>query len=99
MKAHDFPNCCTAKILTGFGGTLLQENGPYDISKKKMEVYLDEQEKVQRLEGKAVVVIATNSQQKRINSVLRQKGYTHSKWMNKSQHPETKVRIWHKALN
>ncbi len=98
MKTVDFPACCTAKIVTEFGESDYAEGGPLEPIKEAVNAYLKIAELNTRLSGLAVVVVTTNNEQSVTNKVLRERGYKHSKWMKKRQHPATKIRIWHKPL-
>jgi len=99
MRINSFPGCCTAVILSEFGESSVAEGGPKKITKEEVKEYIEKQMKVYKHVGHAMVVITTNNQQIITNSVLLELGFSKSRWMSKKQHPGTKVRLWHKALN
>lgn len=98
MKLTDFPACCTATVARGFGESIYAEDGNDEVSNEQIDVFLKNAEEVQRDLGMAVIVATTNNQQTTANDVLRKRGYKHSKWMKKKQHPHTKIRLWFKPL-
>ena len=103
MVTTDFPYCCTAKILAGFGESDVAEGGNRKYSEEKIEEYILERIDIYgtpgAFSGLAALVVTTNSEQKTTNKVLRKLGFRHSQWMTKHQHPETKIRIWWYHLN
>jgi len=94
MKAQNFPNCCTARIVYDFGGTRLSgmDTEPTNENVLKRQIK-DEMRWSSR--GRLFVAI-TNSDQKTAAKVLRELGFSHSKWLSKAQHSETKMRLWWK---
>lgn len=96
----DFPHCCTAKIIYGFGGTTTADVNAYQIAtKEELNLQIEAKERYAKTTGNAVVIITLNSAQKIGDKVLRSRGYKHSKWMSKSAHPKVKLRVYYKALN
>ena len=94
MHLHDFHGCCTATILTGFGGTSTAEYGSYkqpNYSELRDEIVSQLNSTPSKF---AVVTATTNDQQTIANKVLEDLGFKHSKWMTKTQHSETKLRLW-----
>lgn len=89
MQLTDFTNCCNAKILYDFGETDLSACGQ-DID-RHMETHLDEAIQYHR---RMLLVAITSNEQTTINGLLRSKGFKHSSWMGKNQHPETQIRLW-----
>ncbi len=98
MRTLDFPYCCTAKIVADLGESDIAAGGNQEVTKKEVNDYLRKTEVSYRAYGFAVLVVTTNNEQAVANKILKERGYFHSKWMSKSNHPETKVRLWHKPL-
>jgi hypothetical protein len=94
MKSQAFPNCCTAKILSDFGGTNLSAGNQAPTSEDGMRAWV--QQRMQYVSRGHVFVVITNSAQDVANRVLRELGFSHSKWMSKAQHSESKMRLWWK---
>jgi len=94
MKSQMFPNCCTARILSDFGGTPVTGGQRRAASEDEVMVWI--QRRMNAVGRGQVFVIMTNSDQDTANKVLRQLGFSHSKWMKKTQHPQTKMRLWWK---
>ncbi len=97
MIVRDFPHCCTAKIIADFGESIVAEGGDRPVTLEEVTDYL--KEKIDRyangiFSGYAVLVAITNSDQKTASKALRQLGFKHSTWMQKKQHPDTKIRLW-----
>ena len=92
MQLIDFPVCCTAHIITGLGETPVAEGGFKKIT--KTEILTKLRQWVENCEHHAMFVATTNDQQTTANKVLRELHFKHSVWMEKEQHPETKVRLW-----
>ena len=94
MKTKEFPLCCTAKVICDFGGTRTSEGDWGATDEKKLRREIKDQ---LRWQSKGTVLVAiTNSTQKVASKVLRELGFFHSKWMSKSQHRSTKIRLWWK---
>ena len=94
MKSQGFPNCCTARILSDFGGTRLSAGDREPTNEDEMRAWV--QQRMSYAARGQVFVIITNSAQDIANKVLRELGFSHSKWMSKAQHRETKMRVWWK---
>ena len=94
MKSQLFPNCCTARILSDFGGTNLSagDRAPTDEDELKTWIH----HRMQYTSRGHMFVVITNSKQNVANRVLRELGFSHSKWMSKAQHSESKMRLWWK---
>ncbi len=97
MNIVDFPFCCTAHILTDFGESAVAEGGNKQIKEKDLIKYIKDQ--ALKYDEHAVLTAITNSQQKTANKALRKLGFNRSKWMNKKQHSNTKIRLWYKHIN
>jgi len=94
MKAVEFPGCCTAIICHDFGGTPLAAGRKSAVAKAKIKEWLKEERHLTL--GRRCLVVMTNNQQTAANSVLLELGFKHSAWMSKSQHSESKIRLWWK---
>jgi len=94
MKSQSFPNCCTARILSDLGGTSLSAGRRAPIDEDEIKAWI--QQRMQYISRGHVFVVITNSEQDAANKVLRELGFSHSKWMSKAQHRETKMRLWWK---
>ena len=100
LISRAFPACCTAKIIAGFGETATASvNTSQETTEEELNTQLNSMEKYSKDCGDAVVIITLNSDQKTGDKVLRSRGYKHSKWMSKTQHPKQKLRVYYKALN
>jgi hypothetical protein len=108
MEVVEFEGCCTAKIVTGFGQTETAEyeyrptDNPYleagELPVNAIEGKLRSLERRRRARGDAVLTAITNNEQVNANEALLNQGWQHSGWMSKTQHPNTKVRLWFKPL-
>jgi len=94
MRYIGFPNCCTATILYDLGGTSVSGMSTWPISKEDITQYITHL--LDNCYGGHTIVVATNSEQKVANEALRDMGFSHSKWMSKDAHPNTKLRLWWK---
>lgn len=94
MISEGFPNCCTARILSDFGGTPV--TGGQRVAASEDEVMMWIQQRMNAVGRGQVFIVMTNSDQDVANKVLRQLGFSHSKWMKKAQHPQTRMRLWWK---
>ena len=92
LKVKDFPMCCTSKVLCDFGGTSVADGyvGAHvktkDLEKEILRAIWDY--------GHHCLTAFTNDQQKKANKLLLKHGFQHSVWMSKSQHRNTKIRLW-----
>jgi len=98
MKNLNFPYCCTACIIVGFGESDVAEGGPKNYSVKEIEGYIRAQLNSYHNSGMAAVVVTTNDHQTKANTALRNLKFEHSTWMSKKQHRKTKVRLWWKQM-
>jgi hypothetical protein len=99
IETRDFPYCCTAKILVNFGESCISEGDNFQVDADIVKAELKNQIYLEKISGKALVVATTNTQQKTANRVLKELGFSHSEWLQKEQHKNTKVRLWYLALN
>jgi hypothetical protein len=96
MNISGIESCCTARILSGFGAADAalypdQYNGLRFPNTK--EALLNQMLTAKR-SGNAVVIAFTNNKQKEGNALLREIGFKRTKWMSKTAHPNTKLRLW-----
>lgn len=94
-----FPHCCVAKLLIGFGETDvtdIADGAEYNPDVLQEEIL--KRVRKAREEGNAVLIATTNDEQEIANEVLEETGFYSSEWMEKDKHPETKVKLWWKAL-
>ena len=99
MKKLEFPYCCTASILVDFGESDIAEGGAKNYSVEKIKNYIMGALNSPYVVNDAAVVIITNTEQSKVNEVLRSLKFEHSTWMAKEQHEETKIRIWWKQIS
>jgi len=92
-----FPQCCTARVIHSFGGThtaIVTDRVPKEsiirAIKRKISHYEEH--------GIAMLVATTNDEQVEANKALRELGFSHSPWMEKEEHFETRVRLWWKHI-
>ena len=98
LEMQGFPRCCTASLVANFGETgvaiFSEKIGKDDIVEALRTCIKDSHSR-----GKAAVVCTTNSEQKEANAALREVGFHSSAWMDKTLHPETKLRLWWYPIN
>lgn len=94
MKSVNFPGCCTAKVLHNLGGTPLAAGRKSNWPEEKLKAWL--MVKIRNYRGRSCLVVTTNDQQTTVNKVLKELGFEHSAWMSKTQHSESKLRLWWK---
>ena len=94
MKLKDFPHCCTAKLAVDFGESDVAFGGNFKNTPEAVEGWLKAQINSPYNAAMATIVAITNSQQPSAAKALRKLGFSHSKWMGKSQHGNTKIRLW-----
>lgn len=101
LELRDFPNCCTMQVIVGFGGTDVAgarlATNPSD--RAELATQIETLCTQARRSGKAIVHATTNNEQTEAVAALRESGFAHSRWAEKTQHPETTVRSWYKRLN
>jgi hypothetical protein len=96
MQTLNFPFCCTGKILADFGDTVLSSGNKEPQTVEAVVEYIEKQMAIQSY--MAFMTAVTNSDQTAANIALRRLGFNCSNWMTKKQHPNTKVRLWWKAI-
>lgn len=101
MKIASIPSCCTAKIVSYFQtaaavGPEHQYPG-LNIGNSKQDL-LNEMLR-QKHNGQAMVIAFTNDKQKDANKMLKEIGWKSTKWATKTQHPETRLKLWWFALD
>lgn len=98
MKILEFPHCCTAKILVDFGESTIAEGGDREVTYDEVLSFVKEQMSAWYNKYLAVFTAITNSEQSVANKVLTDLEFEHSDWMSKTQHQETKIRLWWKPV-
>ena len=102
LELVEFPNCCTMKVIVGFGGTeiagrRLRDN---DTTEEDLLQEVNGLVDLARRRGNAIVLATINNEQEQARRVLAQAGFGgRSRWANKDTHPETTVRLYYKRLN
>lgn len=97
MNIRQFTGCCTAKILTGLGGTITAEDEFRPKTRATVEdikSFIGTHVNNLRVKGDAVITATTNNEQTVANQALEELGFQSSGWMSKAQHPETKLKLW-----
>lgn len=101
MNLLDFPGCCTADILTGFGqtGTAEYEYRPDTLlTHHKVASGVLAKMRYSRKCGHATIVVTLNSQQKTALEVLRALNWHVSEPLGKRNHSETDLHVCYCAL-
>ena len=98
-KSLFFPHCCTGSVLVSFGESFTAEGGFFEQDVERLEADILNEIRYQKRYGSAFISATTNDEQIAVNKVLLRLGFSHSKWMSKELHPDTKVRLWWLALN
>jgi hypothetical protein len=105
MKVSEYPGCCTAVVLSGFGNSQTGMRG-HDVPagghspeeferlvKYKLDYCLRDM-------GKAIVTCTLTDEQDKEAKVLKKLGFKHSRWISKRAHKETRLRLyWKEADN
>lgn len=99
MRKINFPYCCTASILVDFGESDVAEGGNKNYTTEEIKKYVTAEITSPYAACDAAIVIITNSEQTKVNSVLREMEFDHSTWMSKEQHEETQIRIWWQQIS
>lgn len=94
MKQKSFPGCCTARVLHDLGGTSLSMGKKDDWPEAKLKAWLES--KVKTHKGDNCLVVITNNKQTVANKILKDLGFGSSGWMSKSQHSESRIKLWWK---
>jgi hypothetical protein len=95
LSIEKFPNCCNAYIIGNFGGTHTA------VVKRKLtqkQIESDLNSYIHTYGGK-LLVATTNNKQITANRALRACGFKRTKYMEKRQHPETKLAMWWKPID
>lgn len=102
---HNVPGCCTALMMVGLGPTdtagirARTANAQNDNTVDGLVVGINQHIENARHNGFAILMATTTNQQLAGIEALRRCGFAHSKWAEKTRHPETRVRLWYKRLN
>lgn len=97
IRSTGFTNCCTANTLYGFFSDYSHKLADEEDKKKLLQEYnemLEKHEQQSKREGNAVVVAITTEKQKVASKILRERGYSHSKWMSSKKYTH-KIRLWY----
>jgi hypothetical protein len=102
MHTLEFPGCCTAKVLTGFGETNTAEfeyrpslRQDRDDIELQLVLHCAELKEI----GMGIATAMTNSDQVEANAALEAHGWESSKWCTKGQHSDRKLKLWFKCLD
>lgn len=99
LEVSSFPLCCTAKVISNFGGTVTsgghQKDLPIDQLRSELSEYITKYSKY----GLAFLSVVLNDSQKDGLTLMEEFGFEGSGWMEKPNHPETKVQLFWKHLN
>ena len=97
MNRISFPGCCTAQILNGFDSiNTMQWNLKQSVPTK--EELLEQCHKSRQAGQGILVAILTNTQKEGLK-VLKECGFTRTRAISKTHHPETKLILLWKALD
>lgn len=95
----DFPGCCTAKIVTGFGQTGYGERryAPLrPLSVDDILTFLEDRVRMLRRAGNIALLYATtNSEQTIAEEALKKFGFVPTEAVSKNQHMDVKLTGWH----
>lgn len=95
MEIRQMPGCCSAKLIVGFGGTVITSVGS---ARQPNKGWLKHQLKQEigyiKRDGNGLAVAYTNNQQTVANEVLQEMGFFNSGKVSKRKHPETQVIMW-----
>lgn len=101
LDVFDMPNCCTMKVLSGFGQSA--HGGLHSRNRQTTEDGIvrdiEEQITLRRQQGMAMLLATTTDEQENANRALRRCGFAHSRFAEKTRHPRTRVRLWYLRLN
>lgn len=88
-------NCCSAKLIYGFGGTITAMHGPRGHHHKgDLKRGIKEAISTIRRNGNGLVVAYTNQQQTVANQVLQELGFHNTGKVSKRKHSDTKLIMW-----
>ncbi len=101
MKIDSIPSCCTAKIFSYFEtaaavGAEHQYPG-VDIGHTKQDLLRELLNLKQS--GQAMAIAFTNDKQVNANAMLKEVGFKSTKWATKTQHANTRLKLWWMALD
>jgi hypothetical protein len=101
IDVRPFPNCCTMAVLTGFGGSA--HGGAHsrerEHTQEELVGFINTACTEQRDLGMAILTATTSDDQTLAVAALREAGFAHSRWAEKINHRDTRVRVWYKRLN
>jgi hypothetical protein len=102
MECMRFPGCCAAEVMFNFGGHANCAVGKYNKrTVDEIKIWIQKIIKARRISGffpetilDPTFVVITNDGQTSANKALRELGFSHSPWIKKKQHPDSRIRIW-----
>ena len=95
ISTHSFPGCCTAKIITGLGGSSTVSHAPgQQPDEKELAAELTKHMEQQTLDGNGILVITTTSEQTVAETVLPKLGWQKCMTSHKKRHSETILTLW-----
>lgn len=106
MKLDTINSCCTAKMLCGFRlDQLGYREGVGPAGNYEGDEIGDTKEQVLakllelKFAGQAMVTAFTNDKQVKANALLKEIGFKSTKWATKTQHENTRLKLWWFALD
>ena len=92
----DFPGCCNAYVMHGFGGSPACQRIQYgdDIDPDEIQQRQFIETVLNGPARQKLIVATTNSEQKITNGLLKEYGFQRTKSMDKVHHSETKLIMW-----
>tara|TARA_R110000744_G_C19319844_1_gene557526 strand:+ start:390 stop:821 length:432 start_codon:yes stop_codon:yes gene_type:complete len=99
IRAYHFPFCCTGIVLTKLGGSSTAFGGNKQLSEgeltKEVEAWVDYFTIGDgRIHKKQFISVCTTNAQTQANKVLRELGFTKSRWMANHKYAGTKLATW-----
>lgn len=106
MRIESFPNCCSAKVITGVQACASNGTSNNPENAQHFKIYLkslfDPKFKhpsvgpmgFELVRNMGFVCVTTIDHQKWASDVLEEFGWHSSDWLKKKNHPESKVKLW-----
>lgn len=100
VRAYHYPHCCTGLILANLGGSS-NEFGGNCSSYKKLKQDITDWIKWSLSKGnwKQFISVSTTDEQERANEVLKELGFTKSRWITNRKYTGTRLATWIYDLN
>lgn len=89
MRIREFPACCSARVISDFGGTVFSTE-ERRFTAETIRDFIDDF--VSR-NGRYLVTATTNRAQENANRALREYGFEHTPWMRAGDHG-SEIRLW-----